>query len=416
MDPDRPPDRRAAWLTLAAFSFLTTLGNTAHAAWPTLETSVAEAQRRSEGVVRAEAEVTVARAGQLGAKVSKFGNPYLDLQVDRGSTTKDVQALAYLYTPMEIFGQRGARMNEAEAMKHWRDVGLSDAKSVATGQVIQSYGSILVAAERLAIAEKGEQSARAEASYFEGRFAAQDATVYDRSLAQAELSRWLQTKAEAILKLTDAKVALMRLTGNTAWNEPATSIAPMPPALRHDWSKGYMAQAAQKSPALRSTRAESAYWEQNKKRWQAERRMPIELLLIAGRGDPGDLRLGGGLLIQIPVFRRFQGDIAKAEAEQAYVQQIQPVIRTTVEARLEGSRLALVSMLEALQNLDSYGIPAGEKAVEASFESYKRGKIDLLQVLLARRELALAKSRRLDLLESAWRAYADLAAVSGDWP
>lgn len=389
---------------------------TAHAAWPTLEVSVAEAQRRSEPVVRAEAEVGVARAGQLGAKVSKFGNPYLDLQVDRGSTTKDVQALAYLYTPMEIFGQRGARMDEAEAMKHWRDVGLTDAKSVATGQAIASYGSILVAAERLVIAEKGEQSARAEASYFEGRFAAQDATVYDRSLAQAELSRWLQTKAEAILKLTDAKVNLLRLTGNVAWNDPATSVAPLPPPLHHDWSKAFVRQVAEKSPALRSNRAESVYWEQSKKRWQAERRLPIELLLIGGRGDPGDLRLGGGLLIQLPVFRRFQGDIAKAEANQAYVQQVQPVIRTTVEARLDGAHQALMSMLEALQNLDNYGIPAGEKAVEASFESYKRGKIDLLQVLLARRELALAKSRRLDLLESAWRAYADLAAVSGDWP
>lgn len=389
---------------------------TAHAAWPTLEVSVAEAQRRSEPVVRATSEVNVARAGQLGAKVSKLGNPYLDFQVDRGSTTKDVQALAYLYTPMEIFGQRGARMDEADAMKHWRDVGLTDAKSIATGQAIASYGSIVVAAERLAIAEKGEQSARAEASYFEGRFAAQDATVYDRSLAQAELSRWLQTKAEAILKLTDARVTLLRLTGNLAWREQVTSIAPSPPPLRHRWDQEYVRQVSEKSPALRSLRAESSYWEHSKKRWEAERRVPLELLLIGGRGDPGDLRLGAGLLMQFPVFRRFQGDIAKAEANQAYVQQVQPVIRTTVEARLEGAQQAFASMIEALQNLDNYGIPAGEKAVEASFESYKRGKIDLLQVLLARRELALAKSRRLDLLESAWRAYAELAAVSGDWP
>lgn len=386
------------------------------AAWPTLESSVTEAQRRSEGVVRATAEVGVAKAGQLGARVSKFGNPYLDLQIDRGSTTKDVQVLAYLYTPIEIFGQRGARMDEAEAMKKWKDVGLGDAKSMATGQVIASYGAIQVASERLAIAERGEQSARAEASYFEGRFAAQDATVYDTSLAQAELSRWLQTKAEAILKLTEAKVQLLRLTGNVAWNEPATGTAPLPPALKHEWSKGFAANAVEKSPALRLARAESSYWAESKKRWQAERRMPIELTLIAGRGDPGDLRLGGGFLLQFPVFRRNQGDIAKAEANQAYSQQVQPVLRTAVQARLDGARDALHAMLEALQNLDQYGIPAGEKAVEASFAQYKSGKIDLLQVLLARRELALAKTRRLDLLESAWRAYAELAALSGDWP
>ena len=87
-----------------------------------------------------------------------------------------------------------------------------------------------------------------------------------------------------------------------------------------------------------------------------------------------------------------------------------------VQARLDGARDALHAMLEALQNLDQYGIPAGEKSVEASLAQYKSGKIDLLKKLLARRELALAKTRRLDLLESAWRAYADLAALSGDWP
>lgn len=392
------------------------MSTAAHAAWPTLESSVLEAQRRSEGVVRAQGEVTIAQANQIGARVSKFGNPYLDFQVDRGSTTKDVQALGYLYTPMEIFGQRGARMDEADAMEHWRKVGLADAKSIATGEVIATYGAIQVAAERLAIAEKGEQSARAEAAYFEGRFAAQDATVYDRSLAQAELSRWLQTKAEAILKLTQARTVLLRLTGNSGWTEQATVIAPKPPELRHEWTRGYVGQVTEKSPALRQSRAESSYWEQSKKRWQAERRMPLELTLIAGRGDPGDLRMGAGFLLQFPVFRRYQGDIAKAEAQQAYVQRLQPVLKTSIQAQLEGAQLALKSMLEALRGLDEDGIPAGEKAVEASFESYKRGKIDLLQVLLARRELALAKSRRLDLLESAWRAYADLAALSGDWP
>ena len=32
-----------------------------------------------------------------GAKLPIVGNPYLDLQVDRGSSTKDVQALGSLY-------------------------------------------------------------------------------------------------------------------------------------------------------------------------------------------------------------------------------------------------------------------------------------------------------------------------------
>jgi hypothetical protein len=36
--------------------------------------------------------------------------------------------------------------------------------------------------------------------------------------------------------------------------------------------------------------------------------------------------------------------------------------------------------------------------------------------MLARRDLALARARRLDLLEASWRAYADLVLFSGELP
>ena len=65
-----------------------------------------------------------ARAGKVGAEVSAFGNPYVDFQVDRGSTTKDVQALAYLYMPVDAFGQRGARIEEADALVRWKGLSL----------------------------------------------------------------------------------------------------------------------------------------------------------------------------------------------------------------------------------------------------------------------------------------------------
>ena len=55
-----------------------------------------------------------------GARLPAVGNPYLDLQIDRGSTTKDVQALGYLYVPIEINGARGARVEESTALVQWK--------------------------------------------------------------------------------------------------------------------------------------------------------------------------------------------------------------------------------------------------------------------------------------------------------
>jgi outer membrane protein TolC len=54
--------------------------------------------------------------------------------------------------------------------------------------------------------------------------------------------------------------------------------------------------------------------------------------------------------------------------------------------------------------------------VSASVDGFKAGKIDITRALLARRDLAIARARRLDLIEAAWRAYADLVVISGDLP
>lgn len=387
-------------------------------ALPPLETVVREAQGRSETVLRASAEVGIAKGEQRGASVSVFGNPYLDLQVDRGSTsTKDVQALGFLYTPVDLFGQRGARVDEADALRQWREIGLSDARAIATGEAIEAYGSVQIAAERLAVALRGEQSARSEAEYFDARFQAQDATVYDQSLGQAELSRWLQTKAEAILRLNDAKTRLVRATGNIKLAQvEASETAQLPPALKHQWSDGYIAQITEKSPTLRSLEAQGAYHEKSRDRWQAERRVPFKFTLIGGRGDPGDVRLGGGIELSFPITRRNQAEIAKAQAQREQVNALEPVFRSTLEQRLMAARDSLKTVLEAVQMLDETGIPANEKAVEASSAAYKSGKVELVQMLLARRELVLARTRRLELLEAAWRSYAQLAALSGEWP
>jgi len=62
------------------------------------------------------------------------------------------------------------------------------------------------------------------------------------------------------------------------------------------------------------------------------------------------------------------------------------------------------------------GIEASERVVEATTAAYKAGKGDLQRVLLARRELALAKGRRLDMVALGWRAYAALAVSKAGVP
>jgi cobalt-zinc-cadmium efflux system outer membrane protein len=62
------------------------------------------------------------------------------------------------------------------------------------------------------------------------------------------------------------------------------------------------------------------------------------------------------------------------------------------------------------------GLPANERLVEAATASWRAGKSELVQVVIARRDLASARLRRLDLVETIWRMYGDIAAVMGELP
>ena len=80
----------------------------ARAEFPTLPRAIESARSRAIVVAEAEAELGVANAQMAGARVSSFGNPYTEIQVDRGWTqpnagerTGIVQAMSFTYFPVD---------------------------------------------------------------------------------------------------------------------------------------------------------------------------------------------------------------------------------------------------------------------------------------------------------------------------
>jgi cobalt-zinc-cadmium efflux system outer membrane protein len=411
----RTPARFARFTV--AVAVVTLLPGVARAELPTLERTVQLARARALTVLDAQAEVGVAGAQMAGARASAIGNPYTDIQIDHGlASGQQLQALSYTYVPVDAFGQRGARVDEAEKLIHWRRLGVLDARALSAGEAISAYGAFVVASQRVVEATGGEQIARDEAKYFAGRLEAKDTTIYERALADAEVARWVQQRAEAELSATSARVRLAQVTGTPSEDDPPKGVALLPPALRAAWDDAHVAKVVQRSPLLARASAEHAYWDASAERYRTERVPPLSLELIGGRGAAGEARVGGGLVVTFPITRRYQGEIARAEAGKAQVEQHVPVYRNLVAARVRAARQALATVTRAVTELDAAGLPALETAVSASQEGYRAGKIEVTRVLLARRDLASARSRRLDLLDAAWRAYADLAIFSGDLP
>lgn len=391
----------------------------ARAEFPTLEVAIQKAREHALIVAEAQGELGVANAQLVGAKVSSLANPYSEIQVDRPfsdgprNAPPQVQALSFTYFPLDIAGQRGKRIAEAEQLIGWKKMGLVNAAALATGDVVSAYGEYVISSSRVTQAEAGEVTAREEAKYFEGKFAAKDTTLYEKSIADAEVARWVQAKAEAELRASQSRARFMQLTGDPG-ERPPEAVSVLPPNLRGTWDDALIAKAVDRAPLVANLVAERQYWDASIARYEREKIPPVSFEVIAGRGGNGELRLGGGAVITLPITRRYQGEIARAEHGRLHAMRHLDLYRNVVRARLVAARDAIGSVQKALEELDKNGIPALERALQSAMEAFRAGKIDITRAMLARRDLAIAKARRLDIIEAAWRAYSDLIIFSGD--
>ena len=393
----------------------------AHAEFPTLDVAIRLAKEHAIVVAEARGELGTATAQLKGARASAIGNPYTDVQVDRpfssyGTAGKEVQALTFTYIPIDVAGQRGKRVAEAEQMIGWKKVGLVEASAAATGDVVAAYGEVLVSAQRVVAATAGEQVARSEAQYFQGRFEAKDTTIYEKSLADAEVARWVQSKAEAELRVLSARAQLEQITGLRDASQPPTTQSILPPPLKAPLDEARLEGVVDRAPIVAKLTAEQRYWDASIARYERERIPPVSFEILAGRGSTGEARFGAGAVLTYPITRRYQGEIAHAEASKQTASQQLDLYRGMVHARLRAARDAVAMVQKALEELDKNGLPALQLAVSSSVEAFRAGKIDITRAMLARRDLALALARRLDLLEASWRAYADLVIFSGELP
>ncbi len=420
----RSTPRRIA-SAIAALAIGLTARN-AHAEFPTLERAIQLAREHAIVVAEAQGELGVANAQLRGARVSSLGNPYTEIQIDRpwnqaveggmGTEQQSVQALTFSYFPVDIAGQRGKRIEEAERLIDWRKQGIIGAHAVATGDVVSAYGEIVVSNARIIETKAGEETAREEAKYFQGRFDAKDTTLYEKSLAEAEVARWVQSRAEAELRLAGSRARFGQLTGQVVVDPPPQNITVMPPSLRGSWDDAQMNRIVDKAPIIARLNSEKTYWDSSIERYEREKIPPVSFEIIAGRGANYDFRLGGGAVITFPITRRYQGEISRAEVGRNHVLRQLGLYKGIIQTRIRAARDAITATTKALDELDKTGIPALERAVASSVEAYKAGKVDLTRALLARRDLAIARSRRLDLIEATWRAYADLVIISGELP
>jgi cobalt-zinc-cadmium efflux system outer membrane protein len=408
--------------TVACAVFACALGVTRPAAaWPTLDEVWKASRDRAPESVRATTETILARSDGVGARMSSFDNPSLQILADHGvgatpaGANAGLQANAQLGLPIEFAGQRSARIRSSDALVSWREREQAAAEGRAGGAAIVAYGRAVVARARVEQASQAETQARTEVAWFDARAQAGDATAVDRDLAQTELARHGQSRAEAQIELALAEADLRALTGVTELGEPPAD-APSPPMPSAGRRGREVSGRSSSPPALEAFERKQAYWDLEIEHARAERWAPLQVIATGGQDEFGQIRVGGGLAWSLPLVRNNEGAIAHAAEEANRARVEHDAVARAADAIVQGLDEQLARTADAVGELDRMGIPAAEGLVQSTDAAFRAGKLELVRVLNARRDLALMRSRRLDLLEGSWRAYGDLAAILGVLP
>lgn len=370
------------------------------------------AKRNAPEVSLAQASLTSSRSALENGRMSPFLNPYLEVTAERGSknVTKDVAINGTLWLPVELSGQRGSRGREARDFVSLHAAFVERARASAAARLVRAYGFSAVAAERTNVLVELLTSARAEADLMAERVKNGDAIARDASLAAVEAARHEVMLVETQAELLRAQGELSELVGSSE----LLAIAPTaPPSLS---PKDFRSVELEKTPNAQALRAEARFYSSSAERLAKEGQSALSLGLVAGRGDFGEARLGGGLAYAFPVFRANRPERARAAAESSRALEEKRVQESVASRRLKLLQLEQEQLTRAIATLTGTALPAAQHAVSAVQETYAAGKAEMLAVLLSRRELSALSLRRLELLEQNWLLVSEYVEITGDLP
>lgn len=376
---------------------------------PELRDVIALARLRGPDAVVAAAGVRSAGSTYAGARLGAVGNPYLELTTSRGTegATKGLSFNAALWLPLELAGQRRARVAEVDAAVGMAEAVTAVARASAASDAVRAFGSVAIATAKVKTAEEILKTSRDEALIFEARVAAKDSTKADLTLALVEVAR-------NGVALTEARADLWRALGDLARATGAEGYVPTPVPLEPPG--GEPRTRLDEVPLVDLSRKEMVYHRRAANRHAKDASPPASLMVQAGRGDLGETRWTLGVAWTFPVLRVNQGERARAHADAERAGIERDTRQRALSAHLRGLLAERKELRSAIVSMSEGTLPTARAAVEAAVETHRAGKTEVLRVFAARRDLALLRLRQLELMKREWEIVAEMVRITGELP
>jgi len=402
----------ATGLAVAVLLALVPTGHVAAQTAPSYESLLSRLNQMPatvQGVALAEA--AEARVQQARA----LPNPTVSIEAENAYGTgpykgfSNADSIVTLSQPLEIWGQRGARVRaaraEAGAAGLWGDLMRSD----AAGRLAATYAEAEAALRRYELASEAlaliEQDAKAVAAMVsEGREPNLRGVQARSEVANAKASL---DEAEAY---RDA--ALARLAGVSLVDSPLTDIGES--LLDRVPSHPIDNEAAPLAVRIAQAEADASGRLIDVERKRALPQLSASVAQTRFR-QAGDQAYNVGISLSIPLFDRNRGAIQAAYAEQRAAEAVLEAQRRDSEA----ARLGAVASLKASNSRAR----AADESVQAADEAYRlarigfeAGRISQLDLRSTRSTLIAARGSAVDARLSRVAAEIDLARLEGRAP
>jgi outer membrane protein, heavy metal efflux system len=370
------------------------------------------ALQSSEVVVRARAELAAAEARRDVARRLLPANPSLEFGAGRRRTeggATDIDRSIELSLQVEIGGQRGARIDAAEAELRAARATAAAAERIVTADVLAAAARVVQ--DRQALSLVREQREAAERLYEVSRARTQKgvAAPFEAELAEATRIQALREERTAALDLSQAEAVLEAAVGADV---QLLAGAPLPAVSQPQLGPAEMERnAVERQPEVIAAESEI---EASRARVTLLRRERIPDVTVAAgfkHEEQADV-VGGRLSVPLPLFRRNQGEIAEQQARtaQAIARRRQTELRVRLSVRTawrswQGAQVAVRAVSADLDN-------RLRSDVESLRQAYERGTLQLPLVLAALREVRSARRTVLDARTDAVLASIELARVA----
>jgi cobalt-zinc-cadmium efflux system outer membrane protein len=148
-------------------------------------------------------------------------------------------------------------------------------------------------------------------------------------------------------------------------------------------------------------------------KWERSRVLLLSAQLSSKEVGANGVLTGPGVGVDLPIFNRNQGLIARAEAEVEVASRQYLALKQRVALEVAEAREQLVQALNALKIVRKQVLPPLQRAVALAEDQYKKGDVAYLFVLEQNRGLIDAQFRVVDSEAAIQRAQAQLERSVG---